>query len=299
MNQVLSAIKSGLQDKAISILKEHDQHLSLNDAKRLLDISFKSDSAQIFSWLRMYSCHRFDFYDMATSRSFFYAFKNDLIEILKLFAFEEKIRIPNLTCFVEDAFINRWRVVDMLVSLRKSQSYAFIQTVFEYACKYEKIDIVKEILFDPEISHRSLNCKVINYHYDNPEFLKLLLSSKIIFSFGDLDAVLQNACNTNSIEIVKMLLLDERIDPINENYKIIKFAILYRYLEIIKILLTDERFDLSGLDNFIIGYAKRNGATQEIIELLENAKHNKHETLMDDEHETPIDDEQEISIDDI
>jgi hypothetical protein len=86
-----------------------------------------------------------------------------------------------------------------------------------------------------------------------------------------INLTMRHAVEDGDVEVVKLLLNDERVDPgANDNY-LIKYACTKteqdNTLEIVRLLLNDSRVDPSADENFAILFAIYKGSI-EIVKLL-------------------------------
>jgi len=94
----------------------------------------------------------------------------------------------------------------------------------------------------------------------------LLLDDRVDPSANDNWALIA-ASENGHLEIVKLLLSDSRVDPSAEDNRALVLASQNGYLEIVKLLLSDARVDPSDQDNFALIFASKNGHL-EIVKLL-------------------------------
>ena len=83
MKRIVSAIKSGFKDKALSILKDFDSNLSNSNYSKLITLSLKFDAAIIFEWLITSSLHRFNLKYVNWQKKFFNACNVGSFEIVQ------------------------------------------------------------------------------------------------------------------------------------------------------------------------------------------------------------------------
>jgi ankyrin repeat protein len=83
----------------------------------------------------------------------------------------------------------------------------------------------------------------------------------------DLDGALIAAASSGFTDAVKLLLLDDRVDPSAQNNEALLWASQEGYLEIVKILLSDDRVDPSAEDNGALCFAAERGQL-EIVKIL-------------------------------
>ncbi len=99
------------------------------------------------------------------------------------------------------------------------------------------------------------------------EIVKLLLQDERVDPSDHNNYAIRLALQNGHTEIVKLLLQDKRVDPSVDNNYVIRIASLNGYVEIVKLLLQDERVDPSVDNNLTIEFASQNGHT-EIVKLL-------------------------------
>jgi ankyrin repeat protein len=97
----------------------------------------------------------------------------------------------------------------------------------------------------------------ILYNYFNT-YILFNISPNIDNLFLDINKVnklFQFACKFGYINIVKLLLLDDRVDPGANDNCAIRLASKNGHLEIVKLLLSDEQVDPSADNNYAIIWA--------------------------------------------
>jgi len=78
---------------------------------------------------------------------------------------------------------------------------------------------------------------------------------------------IKSACDKGHLEIVKLLLQDERVDPSAGGNSALRWASNYGYIKIVKLLLQDERVDPNAEFSCAIRWAIQNNH-KEIVKLL-------------------------------
>ena len=100
------------------------------------------------------------------------------------------------------------------------------------------------------------------------EYIKNLQETDTPDISSMLNLIFQDLVNANThIEVIKILLLDLRVDPSANFNHAIRFASKLGHLELVKILLYDSRVDPSALNNDAIAYASEFGHL-EVVKLL-------------------------------
>ena len=98
------------------------------------------------------------------------------------------------------------------------------------------------------------------------ELVNTLLISKNIDPGYCNNCAIRYASENGHADVVELLLEDERVDPIDDNYVII-IASTEGHTDVVKLLLEDGRANPSDRDNLAIKYASQNGHT-DIVQLL-------------------------------
>ena len=94
----------------------------------------------------------------------------------------------------------------------------------------------------------------------------LLVDPRVDPSDDDNDAI-NFASEIGHLEIVKLLLTDQRVDPSDLNNEAIRLASFSGHIEVVKFLLADQRVDPSDNDNWAIQRASKNGHL-DVVKLL-------------------------------
>ena len=98
--------------------------------------------------------------------------------------------------------------------------------------------------------------------------IKVLIIDTSEASKTILNTVFRNLIMSNGhLEIIKLLMQDERVDPSSDDNWAITYASQNGHLEIVKILMQDKRVDPSANNNWPITYASQNGRL-EIVKIL-------------------------------
>jgi hypothetical protein len=74
------------------------------------------------------------------------------------------------------------------------------------------------------------------------------------------------------VDIIKLLLADQSIDPSVDNNYAIRWASRFGYIEVVKLLLADYRVDPSVENNYAIRRAWRFGHTEVVNLLLDDSR---------------------------
>ena len=99
------------------------------------------------------------------------------------------------------------------------------------------------------------------------EIVKLLLEDERVDPSADDNSAVERASENGHAEIVRLLLADKRVDPsAGDNYAI-QWASSKGHIEIVRVLLTDKRVDPSDDNNHAVMWASENGHI-EVIKLL-------------------------------
>lgn len=241
MKRIISALKSGFSDKDLSILKEQDRYLSIKQTNKILNVSFKLDAAQIYSWLIEKSHLRSELITDSELKNtrFQKACHEGLTNIVKMFLSDKDVDPSNLNdnALRVASMKGHVDVVKLLLSLKRVNLGADNNYAFKIAIKNGYLEIVKIII------------------QLMPKNVKWYFSADIIY----------NACMTKNEEIVKLLLSDER--TIHYNYDSFDMMCRYDQAEIVKILLSDGIINPCEFDNIAIIHACKFGFT-EIVKIL-------------------------------
>jgi hypothetical protein len=224
--QILLALKTGLESKAHSILKYNEMCLSKREINKLYIISLKKDYLYIFEYL--YHCSQFRWDFQGNLENFSIACRYNSFKIIK-FSLENKL--------LDDSHLNTY----ITLSVRDNNP-----------------EIVKLLLTCPEVDPTSLNNYCLNHscEYGYPEIVKLLLTDSRIDPLIYGDTYIKLIIIKKYIELVKIFLTDPRFDPSENNNFLVRYAfnVKSKNTNIIKLLALDERVDQSTLPVDIINY---------------------------------------------
>lgn len=87
------------------------------------------------------------------------------------------------------------------------------------------------------------------------------------------------ACATGHVEMVRMLLEDDRVDPTARDNDAIKLASIYGHTDILELLLKDGRADPTAENNYTMRLALDHGFTENVRLLLQDGRINPHKML--------------------
>ena len=108
----------------------------------------------------------------------------------------------------------------------------------------------------------------------HPELIKLLLLDKRIDPTANDNAAIKLASKKGYFEIVKILLEDSRVDICVSNNYPVQLASQYGHLEIVKLLLQNSKVNPSLDDNYAINFASVNGHLEIVKILLQDKRVN-------------------------
>ena len=115
-------------------------------------------------------------------------------------------------------------------------------------------------------SNKSLNCyEIFDFSGENGyvEVVKLLLQNNCVDPSNCSDYIIREASRNGHVEVVKFLLQDNRVDPSDS----IGIASENGNIEVVKLLLQDDRVDPSRDDNYALIMASAYDYV-EVVELL-------------------------------
>ena len=105
--------------------------------------------------------------------------------------------------------------------------------------------------------------------HNSVNWIRVLLLDKRVDPSVDDNWPIQLASENGHSEIVKLMLTDKRVDPFDHYNYAIQAASENGYTEIVKLLLKDKRVDQYAEHNLALLLASENGHT-EIVKILEN-----------------------------
>lgn len=103
--------------------------------------------------------------------------------------------------------------------------------------------------------------------YGHLEVVRLLLQDERVDPSADNDKAIVLAAQGGYLEIVRLLLSDSRVNPGVSVNEPIRWAAMNGHLEVVRLLLQDDRVDPTADDNYAIRGAAENGHT-EVVQLL-------------------------------
>lgn len=244
MYEIFSDIRSGLSDRAFSILKIRDSYLSIKQAIRLTEFAFTLDSSNVLRWMIYHSSHRFEM-KINVRMKFQIACRNERLESIKLLLLDSKIDVDLLNDEFQDACrFGRKKTVKLLLSDERVDPSADDHAVLRYVILNFNRNIIKKLLIDGRADPSLYNNKILEIASSrgDTKLVKLLLSDKRVDPSTNNNPFM-SAITHSHTDIQKLLLSDKRVDPSAENNSAIKIANNFGRIAAGKILLTDPRVD--------------------------------------------------------
>lgn len=145
----------------------------------------------------------------------------------------------------------------------KEDEWIQVYKYYKYQCYSPFPDPLE---FDKNGIHNLLSFSSENGYL---EIVKLLLEDEQVDPSDDNNYALKLACESGHLEIVRLLLEDKRVDPSDSYYSYDSLAIASEkgHLDIVELLIYDERADPSADNNMSIRLASKNGHL-DIVDLL-------------------------------
>lgn len=240
MNQVILALNSGLSNKALSLLKKFDKHLSIKNANHLVKISIQLDEPDIFMWLTMNSINRHDLIKVNMKEIFRDACEHGRINTVKALISNVSMEYHLLGESLRVAsYEEHTEIIKTIISkgtnyLNKEHlEYSLYNATFR-----KNIDIVKILIFDVGVnSFANSNGLLLSASESgHDEILKILLAQKNPSLIADGPTLLLLACINGRINTIKILLSDDRINLTANIEQLLKSAKNLGQIDIIKIL---------------------------------------------------------------
>ena len=255
MRRIISAIKSGFEDKVINILPQVDGFITIREANRIRSLSIDFNMPSVFVWLTTNSIHRWDFEKIDYDTKFIVACKSGHYEILKMLI--DMVCPSTLNRALKKSSKNgNSNIVKILLSDRRTNPSVQQNLPLRTACKKGRIEIVKLLLNDkriqPSTSDYITDPLELAIMFNHPEIVKILLQNKKMSTAYWHDNLIVRACDIGLSEITKILLADDRIDPTMMNNQPIRHACFLGRANIVRILLSDERIDPAAIKNFAL-----------------------------------------------
>ena len=104
------------------------------------------------------------------------------------------------------------------------------------------------------------------------DVVRLLLQDERVDPSAEFNYAIRFASANGQIDVVRLLLQDERVDPSAENNYAIGIASANGHADIVRLLLHDERVDPSAENNYAIKFASANGRIDVVRLLLQDER---------------------------
>jgi ankyrin repeat protein/RNAse (barnase) inhibitor barstar len=137
---------------------------------------------------------------------------------------------------------------------------------FLEACRYGEVGLVESLLKDKNINLESNKGLSLAAEFGHVEVVKILLAHECIDPGYSDNKVLKRACLLGREEVVKLLLKDPRVNPRGS----LSFACKVGHVSMIKAFLEDPRIHNQFDMNHAMGFAIKNGQYEIVEYLLEN-----------------------------
>lgn len=213
MKRIVSAIVSGLPDKALSILKEQDGFLTKKEVTHLLNISYKSDNAQIFEWILYRSKHRFE---LRTQEYIGNAFKHiyernkSSPKILKVLMQDDMLDFDNLIKPAIKKITSEGIMenLEIILSDERVMNLHIKVSIIELKLDNLNLQILNSLLENKKTRSKINIPNMMDrvFRYGSEELIKICM--KYCKSF-EMDNALYSMCERGFTDIAKMLLSDD------------------------------------------------------------------------------------------
>ena len=219
LSDIIIAIKSGFEDKALTLLKDADTYLSTRQAIRIYNMAYRSDFARLFMWLNLKSIHRFEldrYLDIGLI--FADACEKGLSEMVRALINDDRIDpTMNQNGPIRYAiYKNHMNVIKILMLDKRVNPSVLDNDALRFSCVNNNCEIVKLLMADERVDPSAFNNAGIRIAsiYGLPEIVKILLSDpRVDPSVRHNEAMISAAKNGNT-EVVKILLSDSRVDSL-------------------------------------------------------------------------------------
>lgn len=265
MNRIVSAINSGFSDKALSILKDLDEYLSIKEARKLLEILIKSDEAEILMWLIHNSVHRLDFgsINLIFENGCKNASVNIVTAFLKLEDFDPTMH-NNSALVIAIKYLHK-DIIKLMLNDKRINRMINPYDIFRSISRLESSGITNLLLSIEQATDISHYLNIVSGSAYKKVIASIISDKRI--DIDNLNKTFYEACSYGFINIVKILLNDSRVNPSVSDNRAFRAASYSGETEIVKMLLSDSRVDPSTLDNEAFLSASRRGHT-EIVKIL-------------------------------
>jgi ankyrin repeat protein len=109
------------------------------------------------------------------------------------------------------------------------------------ACGYGKLDQVVELLKTADPSSRDNQAIHLASEWGHVEVVKLLLKDERVDPGADDNYAIRWASLNGHVEVVRLLLREEKVDPSSRDNQAIEWASWGGHIEVVKLLLQDKR----------------------------------------------------------
>ena len=173
MKQVVSAIKCGFEEKALSILKNSDSGLSIRNYLKLINLTFEFGTAKILDWLINSSQHRFDLMNINWESKFDVAVNENHLEIVKLLLSDKRVdpSAGNNYGIRYASIKGHTEVVKLLLADKRVDPSADKNFAIRFASLYGCTEVVKLLLQDKRVdpsaeNNHAIKCASRNGHLE-------------------------------------------------------------------------------------------------------------------------------------
>lgn len=166
-----------------------------------------------------------------------------------------------------------------IIKLLLNDSRICKNIVLKYVVKYNHLSIVKMILtnnffnINPSMDDNILI--ILASQNGSVDMMKILLKDPRVDPSACENTAIIHASEKGNVEVVKLLLLDPRVNPSAGENDALVGAIFGKHMELFKLLLSDPRINLIPRGYLIVGEIIKMGESNDIIEIFQHLLANK------------------------
>lgn len=202
---------------------------------------------------------------LPTEKIFFWLLIVDLLKLEEILTMEDFVKFFFMFPEELQVLVISWSSIEWRSVSKKHKQIADKYLLFDSRFKFKKDDKYA-ILWASQNGYTEIVGLLLKYN--KVDIFAKMENDPNVFDVSPMLLAIEN----NHIEVVKLLLKDDRFDPVVDNNYAIRKASEHGHVEVVKLLLQDPRVDPTVDNNYTIKYASKNGYVEVVKLLLQDSR---------------------------